>query len=179
MKTTFLLAISLSLSAAASANIITDGGFEGNAWFLVSGGANSQLAVTTEEALSGSHSLRMTGDGTSYDRIFQTVNAEIGQTYEVSLWVKNYGIDNDSIQIFWEDINTPIYASTPVGTGLESWQNITFQHTASLAQSNFVIEGYDNPGFYIDEVSIEAVPEPVTFAGLILLPLIARKRKSR
>lgn len=173
------MALALACAPALAVNLVTNGSFEtGNfsGWTTQSAAQGSGYAVTQAEALVGLWAVSFAGIGLQHDEIRQTLATTAGTTYTISMWVKNYGIENDSLQIGWE--NGILLDMTPVGTGLESWQFVTVDALATTSGSLLRIRGHDQPAaFYVDDIQVQAVPEPSTLAALGLGALAMWRRK--
>jgi hypothetical protein len=191
------LAAGLITSAGASAatNLVTNGGFESAANGIASGSTTTYYNigpapadhsvpadfgwnVTTNNvdiisyqaygpapANGGSYGLDLVGYG-STGAISQTINTVTGLKYNVSFdYSSNPGIiDPTAIVTF----NGATVGSVTGGTG---WQAFNGVFTGTGSPDTFAFSetfGGNNGGVFLDNISISAVPEPSTWAMLLL-----------
>jgi len=200
--------IAAGLASFASANLVVNGDFEaGNTGFTssytyVSPGYNvlyPEGTYTVDTNAANNHNLFASfGDHTSGQGNYMIVNGSVntgldvyatvtvagltaGSTYSLSAWVTNVYPDNPASLDFSVDSNN-VGTISPVGLG--TWQQFstTFVATGSTASisildTNQIAHGND---FGIDDISVEAVPEPATMAvlGLGAAALLRRRRKA-
>jgi hypothetical protein len=174
-----------SLTACAgtsSANILTNPGFEDiTAWgYLFTLG--DTCGYTTDASHTGTRSF-LFGEADDVINLSQAVPFVNGQEYELSFWVLNYGVGNDflSVSIFASDAPETTYLQGGVPTGLESWEQVNLNFTVPAVGDyyRFVFKGYDNnAAFYIDDVSLTAVPTSGT-AGMLGIGGLAAVRRRR
>lgn len=184
-KATLLTVLTSGIASQALAtNLVTNGSFETGdltGWLTQPAGIGSDFGVKPEPTPFGNFCMEFSADGVPMDEISQILGTTMGQTYRISMWVKNYGIEQDRLQIGFGF--SLVLDLEPVGTGLESWQYIETTAVAPNNNSRFAIYGKDNAAaFYVDDIKVEAVPEPMTmitmgagFAGLVLRRRTARK----
>lgn len=171
-----------AMTQALATNLVTNGSFETGdltGWSSPPGNG-SDFGVETEQTFWGTYCMKFSADGVLFDSIYQVLNTTAGQTYTISMWVKNYGIDDDSFKIGWE--GAIAVDLTPVGTGLESWQFVETQATATTNGSMLLLAGRDNAAsFYVDDIRVQAVPEPMTLVstGAGIVGLLLRRRTRR
>jgi len=179
-----LKSIALPLLACSSmgfANLIIDPSFEGNGqavWNVIPAAQGSGWG-STSDAHSGNKAFAFFGQNS--DTLFQDITLEIGVTYEISLWIKNYGVGDDSFSatLFGTDEANSIIMN-PVGTPLEEWVQLSFTSTAIDTNGRIILRGKDQiSSVIIDDISVEAVPEPATLAVLAGIAAIIKRRKSR
>ena len=116
-------------------------------------------------ATGGAYNLDLVGFG-STGAISQTVASTFGQTYRVTLdYSSNNGITHPTAGITVDGVT--------VGTlmGSNSWQSFSGLFTAHSTSTNFQISeniGGGNAGVFLDNISISAVPEPATWAMMLV-----------
>lgn len=165
------------LAATAHANLVVNGGFETgdfSGWTVTTAPAGSNLNVYAGQAFDGNFAASFAANGGLYDGIAQSLATTAGQEYEITFWVNNLGIENDSLLIDWE--GATVLNLTPLGTGLESWEQITLTVLATQNGSSFGIRGFDaQSGIGLDAVSVVAVPAPG--AAILLVGAVGRRRR--
>ncbi|MFM9958531.1 MAG: carbohydrate binding domain-containing protein [Phycisphaerales bacterium] len=169
-------AAALTGSASASANILTNPGFENtDAWgHIFTLGDLSGYVDGFAHTGTRSFYFSTAADVISLSQAVPFVN---GQAYELSFWVYNLGVGNDLLEVslFASDAPEQIVTTGMVPTELETWQQVTLNFSVPAAGDFYRLEftGYDNSSaWYIDDVSLTAVPGPgvgvlVGVAGLI------------
>lgn len=175
------IAFVAACAAGASANILTNSGFENNdAWAHIFT-LGDVSGYTSDEALTGSRSF-LFGEAADVINLSQAVAFVNGQDYELTFWVKNYGVDSDqlSVSLFASDAPEAFVRTGIVGTGLESWEQVTLNFSVPAAGDYYrlVFKGYDNTAaFYIDDVSLTVVPAPGITGLLGIAGLISARRR--
>ena len=112
----------------------------------------------------GAFNLDLVGYGSS-GAISQTLATIVGQQYLVSLdYSSNDGINNPTAIIAGDSTIGTI-------TGTHAWQNYTGLFTATSTSTTFMISegvGGGNAGVFLDNINVSAVPEPATWAMILL-----------
>ena len=169
MKRNLLTVLALMAASAVRASLVANGGFEtgsfsgwtqfGTAGYAISGNAHS--GIRAGEFLQ-------TG---SIGGIQQTLNVTLGQSYQITFWLFNTGgTGAEEFQLKWGG-NTILDLVNPAAFGYTKFTQIV---TGDGATDVLSFGFRQDPGFFLlDDVSVEAVPEPATvIAGvLLLLPL--------
>lgn len=168
------------LTASAHANQISNGSFESGLtnWSFANPNAGATYGLATDTAHTGSNSAHF-GPATGPSSLTQSIALPAGD-YQLSFWVLNYGVDNDNLLVTTSDgINSsPIYGGGIVATGLESWELITQPFSLAAPASSITFAGFDNnAAFYIDDISLTAVPAPASFASAALAAALLRRRR--
>lgn len=172
-------ALALALTASASAELVTNGGFETgdlSGWQVSLAGQGSSLTVFGSDSFEGTSHASFSASGGQYDSISQSLATTAGQQYEITLWVQNFGIELDSLQILWE--GAIVSDLTPLGTGLEAWEAISVIVDATQNGSAFTIRAFDGQAAIgVDAISVTLVPAPgAAFLGLAALAGRRRRR---
>jgi hypothetical protein len=161
-------AAALSFAHPASANLVTNGGFETGdftGWTL---GGTGVAGVDSNNPHSGSYAASFCCDVT----LTQTIPTVAGATYDLTVWFAHFFPAN-SIQIYWN--GNQIENATLITDAnyfLSTYAGLVA--TGSLTEIEFVFGG--EGAVYLDDVSVTGVgvPEPFStlwlalpFAGLI------------
>ncbi|MBL8760592.1 MAG: carbohydrate binding domain-containing protein [Phycisphaerae bacterium] len=168
-------------AGVAHAEVITNGSFEGGLapWQLFNFG-NADFEYATNVAHTGACSVRFGAATPDPTTLAQDAILLAGQKYHVSLWVLNYGAGDDYLEMKLYHTLTMEQElfSGFVPTGLESWEEISFDFTAVADTDWLAIRGLDqNASFYVDDVSIALIPAPAGAATLTLAGLLAARRR--
>lgn len=167
-----------ALASSASAELITNGGFEtGN----LSDYSSSLYPFSgiSADARTGAFGLTFK-DGTAAvpNDIMQHVALVPGGQYHLELWVYNAGVGDDGMTIIVDDQTA--YDLSPTDFSLESWNLVSFDFTADANNTNdrFTVSGWDTAGWLsIDDMSLTAVPAPGATMVLGLASLAAGRRR--
>ncbi len=174
------LMIALGAAHGHAVNLVSNGSFEDplSDWTFDFAPAGSQFGVTSNEAFSGNRSFVFSASAMQHDAISQSLPTTAGTTYTISLWVKNIDFRSDSLQLGWE--NSIALDLTPLTGPLESWQKLSVNALATTSGSVLSIRGFDGPGnIFVDDVRVEAVPEPGTMTALGLGAIALLRRGAR
>jgi hypothetical protein len=212
MKTLFacaaLLAATAASSAASAAPIVTNGSFEETANFVADGNNTmSLLAGSTAmagwtvtngtlawigptnpfglTAQSGGYFLDLTGyhDNVPYGGVSQSIATTIGGQYALSFYLGSsaqYGVP-DSIVATADSTTGTFTSSNPTTNNV--WQLETLLFIATSTSTVISLVGNSgNQYIGLDNVAVTAVPEPSTWALMILgfmgVGLMAYRRKN-
>lgn len=151
------------------------------------------IVFNSQEAVQA---LDITGQGNTglANGVWQNVGTTVGQEYTLSFWVgRAQGQVGDnryqapgSVRLLVD--NTLVSAFTnsdAVAVGTVGWKQFSYTFFAQNATTRVEflnnVPGFNAPGWSnysgLDDVQMEAVPEPFTMAGLAALALVARKRR--
>ncbi len=207
MKKLLILAGAATMVASAQANLISNGGFEAtaiaaNSWVGVNasniatyvpgwgfiGPENHNIALTgagylgqsTQEVdVSG-------GSDTVPSGLFQTISTTINQAYQVSFQIYTGGGIGYS-----GGVNFDLYDGALYGTGIASGSNLqgnpvsgnaglktyTYNFVATSTQATVAFTMFSQPVSHVDNVQVNAVPEPFTMSlGIASAGLFLRRR---
>jgi len=183
MKFKSLTLLLLACTSLAQANLIQNSSFEDPfelPWKVASFQGPHHWSIVND-GHTGGKSFFTNAPRSFEDTLMQDdFVLEIGTTYEVSFWIKNFGVGDDFLNatIIDENGNASLQQS-PISTELESWERLSFFYTAEGTNGHLWINLGDSNGVQIDDVSVEAVPEPATFLTLTAgIALLRRNKKS-
>jgi len=158
-----------------AANIVVNPGFETgvlNPW--VPSGDTTYTDVQDWAAHSGSYGAYC-GPVIENGYITQTLTTTPGATYDLSFWIWHDQGTGTFFEVSWG--GAPIYSEGPGDYG---WTLREFTVTSSGASTDLMFGFYNLPWFYyLDDVSVEQVPEPssLILAGLGVAALALRRRQ--
>jgi hypothetical protein len=168
--------------------LLTAGATDITGWIVINGGLawdgpQNPYGLTASD---GSHFLDLTGDydHAPYGGVEQTVATTLGAQYQISFEVgSDVGYDSDqgslpatpvSIQVTAGSSSGTFTTTTPAGNDL--WQSFNLEFTATSSSTLISLEGLASENIeYIglDNVDLEAVPEPGTLMLLVGPGLLA------
>jgi hypothetical protein len=185
-----LVSILGGLVASASANLVTNGSFEthpafaGTSYYVVNAGSTDLTGWTV-----GGKSIDITGIGYPVHSGAYAVDlagtpgpgsvsqslATSGTQYTVSFWATGGSYPNDVVNVSFGSTSASF-----VVTG--GWAQYSFTTLGNVGSTNLTLatrpENGTTGNIFIDDVSVEAVPEPMTMVALSCgLIAIARKRR--
>ncbi len=187
-----VLVLSAAFTGHAAGNVITNPSFESGLvpWSLGSVNPGAVFSLENAFGFTGSRSVFF-GAASQLQPIIlsQDLAAPLvnGGAYELSFWVHNYGIDNDSLAISMievlpnnNELHQAIVPPGIVGTALESWSQVVIPFVANANSNRIQISGFDNSAaFYLDEFSLVAIPAPGAGATIAAAGLLATRRRRR
>jgi hypothetical protein len=141
----------------------------------------------------GTYAAYFSSDTAKPDSLSQSVNVVAGQAYNLSFdyYVPQNGYNNPNdatlgFAINGNQVGSLLQAGSPSGTPPKTWQSFTTSYVAGATgpatlSFNFSGLGSTAADFAIDKVSMTAVPEPATWAMMLLgfgiVGSSARRRK--
>lgn len=174
MKITKLLlpaCLLLACTQAATADLITNGGFETGNFTGWSVSDDPYDNTTVEKASSDPNNLVIPFSGEYVARLgtfdvdgtlSQTIADAAGQPYQLSMWLKSDGNTPNDFNISWN--GTTIYSQTDIP--VLNYFNIALNVTGTGTDTLLIGERNDIGYLYLDNVSLNSVPTPGTFALL-------------
>jgi hypothetical protein len=180
-----LLFVALQTSGA-SANLVTNGGFEtGNfsGWTTTNASSGSDYFVSnlTSWAIEGTCVAAFGATGNYDDTISQTISTTAGKWYAFSFWVKHDAYNNlpNDFKAYWN--GNPVL--NLVNTDTFDWHLYSFNEVAN-GPTTVSFAGRENGvWYYLDAVSVTAAPVPLPPAiflfapGLVGLAAVRRRFK--
>lgn len=199
-----IVALVIGLPGMASANLIVNGSFEegsfdGNSstsfnavptdstkitgWVGTQQGCDWHQAVEFKPAYAGFRMVDLTR-GTLLGGISQTFSTSIGQSYEVSFYMSAPKIGFQEPRTAKATVagNTYQFATPSSSENSLVWSKKTFTFSAIATQSTLEFIGnaqFQYWGPVIDDVSVQAVPEPATLMALGAGLVVCRYRRKR
>ena len=173
-----LAVAALGRSASAGVNLVQNGGFESgdfSGWITQAAGAGSNFFVQNGSGFDSPHAAFFGGTGGLYDQISQDLTTIAGGDYLLEFWILNLGVENDGLLVEWGGTTL---LDGPVESELETYVYFSFEVTAAEALTELRFGGFDgNAGFYLDGVSVTAVPTPAVLALLTIAGVANRRRR--
>lgn len=186
----YVVTASLLLTGLASAQTIVNGDFElsvpsngtGNGWTSehIDGSGGWQA---TGGNSNGNFILNAGAEPDSDPSIFTTITGlTIGNTYTITGDFTNVYSQYGDPDVFSFGVYLDGVRKISAKKGTEGvWQNFSFDFTATATTATLLLAGEinDDSSFRVDNVAINAVPEPGTLAALATggLVLLRRRRK--
>lgn len=141
----------------------------------------------------GNYTVYFSSDTANPDSLSQLVNVVAGQTYNLSFdyYAPLNGINNPNdatlkFMIGGNQAGSMLQAGSPSGTPAQTWEHFATSYTAaSTGPVNLALQfhglGSTAADFAVDKISMTAVPEPTTWAmmllGLGVVGASARRRR--
>ena len=181
--------LALAAASSASAQIVTNGGFETGDFTGWTGvGNNGFQGVSTGAAHSGTFGAFF-GPVGSTGGIDQTIATTAGDTYTFSFWLQGDGDQTNSFEADWN--GTSVFSLSDAAGQPYTLESFTTTATASSTAIQFLFR--DDPGYWdFDDVSgvvddgpgggnLSVTPEPATMGllatGLVGIAGFGRRRR--
>ena len=182
-KSPVLAALAFLWPAIASANIVADPGFELNngSWStvdfaIITTPSSNDVPSYANSGLNSmatgcpNHGCVATIDQDAYFQ--QTLATTAGQTYELSFFVGESEGPPSEFSVFWNGNPIPIADVVNPANATFPGPFVMFDYSGLLATGDSTvlqIHGVQDPGhIYFDDISVSAVPEPSTWAMMLL-----------
>jgi flagellin len=161
------LVVSLLGAQTAAADFVTNGGFETNdiTGWAPSGNQTSTGVTNSPYKVHSGNCALQSGD-TTLIFLSETLPTIAGQSYKISLWLKNDAggsEPNNRFTVDWGGINLADLHNLPA----QAYTKYQFTVVATGASTVLSLGLKNNPSFFfLDDVSVNAVPVP---PSLVLL----------
>jgi hypothetical protein len=182
------------LAIAGGSSTLTGWSVTGSDVLLIKN-THTEFGPLVFNSQEGLHCVDLTGDGNTglNNGIFQDVATTIGQDYVLTFWVgRANGVASDASyqteSTIFLGINSSLvgtYTNSETGpVGTLNWKKFSRTFTATATSTNIgffngtntvALGGNNFAG--LDNVSIEAVPEPTTITGLVAACALLRRKK--
>jgi hypothetical protein len=180
----------VALTGKASADLVTNGGFETSfsGWTTIAASSGSIFGVGGNPH-SGNHAAFFAGTTVgSYDQIQQTLATVAGQSYDLTFWLAQNILAPGPPNNF-QALVGGVLVNNILNAGLFGYTQFSDTFTATSSSTVLAFRAYDGPSaFSLDDVSVNpnqaAVPEPGsvmllgTIAGLICYKLRGKLSKA-
>ncbi len=152
--------------------LVTNGGFEDvdfDGWVVVSEGEGTGFAPYTPPnpgfAHSGAWSAFIGSNFGEYSSLKQTVATVAGRKYSIEFWLRNQGVGDDSLRLYWE--GALAMDQTPCAVPDDgAWHKIVLILMAKLNGSELRFDAFDLDSYmYLDDIAVTEVIAPVTCSG--------------
>jgi hypothetical protein len=163
----FAVIAAIGFSSPSRAELVVNGGFEDGNFTGWTGGLPDNVVFSGTPGSAYVH----TGDyGVGFGSprlttLSQTLTTVAGTTYDVSFWINSNGLSPNEVQLFWG--GTKIFQERDIAA--DGWTEFSFIETAT-SNSTVLAFGLEQRSGYsgLDDVSVTAVPEPATWAMMLL-----------
>lgn len=186
MRITTMLCLTM-FSVMAHANLVTNPGFEDGAtgWMFSDGDPSDGRDVGT---CASPCVFPHTGDWAGFKNLFdggsgtisQSITTTVGTTYVVNVWLADNSFESGTVFATFGDTIGVTATGSDTST---TYTQYMFSHITTEATTDFVFGGTVTGGtFFIDDVSIQAIPLPgalALFAPALLILCAARKKYFR
>ena len=153
-----------AVPAGAVTNLIQNGGFETGTFAHWTASATNGTAVVSATPFSGSYDAKLQ-TGNSQKLLSQTIATTIGTSYLLTYYLKSSGNVVDSLVVTAGD-SAEVFGDRPAFGYTQFSQR--FNADAASTQVSFFYKD-KNPGFFLlDDVTVSVIPEPATWALLVV-----------
>jgi hypothetical protein len=178
-----ILAFCILATPSFAEELIANGGFETGdftGWTTYYTPSGSDMYVGSNYPHSGLHQALFAASGQYDDSIMQSLTTVPGQSYKIDFWLAHpYTDSSNEFVAIWDAI--PLLSFTPAS--YFGYTKYTFTKVATGTTTILQFAGRDAPAyFYLDDVSVQPIPEPSTLVLLTMgvfgfLALVIRKQK--
>jgi hypothetical protein len=163
------LFVTAALSTPSRADVVINGGFETGNFTGWTGGLPNDIVFSgipnSAYVHTGNFGVGFGSSGLPLSTLSQTLTTVASTTYDVSFWLNSSGLTPNEVSLAWG--GTTIFDQTNISAN--GWKQYSFIETASSNSTLLAFglrqdEGYSG----LDDVSVAAVPEPSTWAMMLL-----------
>ncbi len=142
-------------------NLVTNGGFEAGSFTGWSLNADTTSVGSRSGLVHAGKYAALLGQQTTLGYLSQALPTYAGQTYQLSLWVRNpsntLGATPNEFQVQWEGNTIFDRVNLPFG----AWSNLQFTVTATMNGSQLQFGFRDDPYYLgLDDVSVKPIVAP-------------------
>lgn len=166
-----VLSLTAISGAANASNLVVNGGFE-------TGDLTGWTVTGDTPSITGGHSgaygliLSLSSDPTV---ISQVLTTQVGQEYSLSLWGAGQGYRQPTAPIYFSVGGSPSAFYLPSDV---QWHQRATSFIASSTTTEISFSGRQGDLLYLDDITVEAVPEPFTLAAFAFgLAAFSRRRR--
>jgi len=153
-------------------------------------GWSNNLPQTPLNPHTGGFGVNLADGSVNFVSISETINLVPFQQYQLSFWVGNFSANNGpaglNVNITDGTSNTILVseALAPATSGSHTWTRFAFNFIADGTSNTINFSEINGPSYIgLDDVSVTAVPEPATWAMMLLgfagVGFMAYRRKSK
>ncbi len=161
-----LSAAALLATSAGAANLVVNGGFEtGDFTGWTPDPVSYPIYIVTSPVESGQYAAQIAGYSFGPDTLTQGI-ADAAQPYLLKFGYYQDSSTPSGLTVTWDGAR--VFTQTPdTGTG-GVYQDVTAT-VLGTGSDTLVFTAYNDPGFtYVDDISLGAVPEPETWALMLV-----------
>ena len=164
-KVAFAALAAVLLAGGASAQLVTNGGFEtGDLSGWTANEVSFPIYTVTSPVASGSYAAQIAGFSYGPDTLSQTIATTAGQGYRLSFAYWQDDFYPNGFDVSWN--GTSVFSNTDINTG--NAYALGSVRVVGTGSDTLVFTAYNDPAFtYLDDVALTAVPEPESWALLI------------
>jgi len=178
-----ILACCILVSPSLASELVANGGFESgdfSSWTTLPASSGTDFGVNGNNPHSGTNDAFFAAVGQYDDSIMQTLPTVEGQSYKIDFYLAHANYDaHADFTASWNG-NTIL---SLVDSNFFYYTKYSFTEVATSATTTLQFSGRESVSFiYLDDVSVQPIPEPSTFvllsAGVFgFLAYVCRKRK--
>jgi hypothetical protein len=173
-------AAALLATSADASDLIVNGGFEtGDLSGWIFNDAGYAMFATTSHAHSGAYGAQITGYSYLPDTLEQDVPTVAGRHYQLTFWRwQDAGLPN-GLSLTWNGVTIFDQVDNTDDAGFQKFSYFVPGH----GTDPLIFTSYNDPLYtYVDDISVQLVPEPATWTlmigGLGLTGAMLRRRRS-
>ena len=163
----FAVIATICFSSPSRADIVVNGGFEDGNFTGWTGGLpdNVVFSGSPNSAYVHTGSYGVGFGSNSLTTLSQTLSTVAGTSYDVTFWINSNGLSPNEVKLSWG--GTKIFEEKNIAA--DGWTEFSFIETAT-SNSTVLAFGLEQRSGYsgLDDISVTAVPEPATWAMMLL-----------
>lgn len=159
------LVAALLVNANANAAIVTNGSFEtGDFTGWTTNPVSFPIYIVTSPVANGTYAAQIAGYDSGLNTLSQTITTTVGQNYLLSFSYYQVMELPNFLGVTWNGAS--VYSAT--NDLVSGYQGVVATVTGTGSDS-LMFTAYNNPAYtYLDNVTLSAVPEPATWAMMLV-----------